>query len=76
MFILRERGIERTLVIGHPINIERTPNEQKDIETLTAKFTKAIEDMVRQYPSQWAWLNRRWKLPHEKGLLDREEKEV
>lgn len=76
MFILRERGIERTLVIGHPIKIERTPNERKDIETLTAKFTKAIEDMVRQYPSQWAWLNRRWKLPHEKGLLDRDEKEV
>jgi KDO2-lipid IV(A) lauroyltransferase len=67
MFVLRENGIERTLLIGNPIEIERTLDEQKDIERLTAKFTKAIEEMVRQYPSQWAWLNRRWKRPHQRG---------
>ena len=66
MFVLRENGIERTLLIGNPIEIERTSDEQKDIERLTAKFTKAIEEMVRQYPSQWAWLNRRWKQPRQK----------
>jgi KDO2-lipid IV(A) lauroyltransferase len=64
MFVLRENGIERTLLIGNPIEIEHTLDEQKDIERLTAKFTKAIEEMVRQYPGQWAWLNRRWKQPH------------
>ena len=63
MFVLRGNGIERTLVIGNPIEIERTFNEKKDVEMLTAKFTKAIEEAVRRYPSQWAWLNRRWKLP-------------
>jgi KDO2-lipid IV(A) lauroyltransferase len=65
MFVLREDESKRTLVIGKPVEIERTSDEKKDIETLTAKFTKAIEEMVRQYPSQWAWLNRRWKLPRE-----------
>ena len=63
MFVLRGNGIERTLVIGRPIEIERTSDEKRDIETLTAKFTEAIEEEVRRYPSQWAWLNRRWKLP-------------
>jgi KDO2-lipid IV(A) lauroyltransferase len=63
MFVLRGDGIERTLVIGNPIEIERTFNEKKDVEMLTAKFTEAIEEAVRRYPSQWAWLNRRWKLP-------------
>ena len=63
MFVLRGNGIERTLVIGNPIEIERTFNEKKDVEMLTAKFTEAIEEAVRRYPSQWAWLNRRWKLP-------------
>jgi KDO2-lipid IV(A) lauroyltransferase len=65
MFVLREEECKRTLVIGNPIEIERTSDEKKDIETLTAKFTKAIEEMVRRYPNQWAWLNRRWKLPRE-----------
>jgi KDO2-lipid IV(A) lauroyltransferase len=70
MFILRKNRIQWTLVIGHPIEIERTSDEKKDIEALTAKFTKAIEDFIRQYPSQWTWLNRRWKLPTPKGFLD------
>ena len=70
MFVLRENGIQWTLVIGHPVEIERTSDEKKDIEALTAKFTKAIEDSIRQYPTQWTWLNRRWKLPRSKGSLD------
>jgi len=61
MFVLRERGIPQTLLIGSPIEIERTFDEKKDTELLITKFTGVIEDFVRQYPSQWAWLNRRWK---------------
>ena len=69
MFVLRGNGIQRTMVIGNPVEIERTLDEKKDIETLTAKFTEVIEEMIRRYPSQWAWLNRRWKLPTQKGEL-------
>jgi KDO2-lipid IV(A) lauroyltransferase len=61
MFVVREKGIPQTLFIGSPITIERTFDEKKDTELLTAKFTKAIEDSIRQYPSQWPWLNRRWR---------------
>ncbi len=70
MFVLRKNRIQWTLVIGRPIEIERTSDERKDIEALTAQFTKAIEDVIRQHPSQWAWLNRRWKSPPSKGSLD------
>ncbi len=66
MFIARERGTPKTLFIGPPIEIERTFDEKKDIELLTAKFTKAIEDSIRRYPEQWPWLNRRWKRPYQK----------
>jgi KDO2-lipid IV(A) lauroyltransferase len=69
MFVVREKGIPQTLLIGSPIEIELTSNEKKDTELLTAKFTRAIEGIVRQYPSQWPWLNRRWRLPHQKGEL-------
>jgi KDO2-lipid IV(A) lauroyltransferase len=70
MFVLRENRIQWTLMIGRPVEIERTSDEKRDIEALTAKFTKAIEDFIRQYPNQWTWLNRRWKLPRSKGSLD------
>ncbi len=76
MFVLREDKIRWTLVIGRPIQIERTSDEKKDIETLTKKFTKVIEDSIRHTPSQWTWLNRRWKLPYQKGSLDMGKQEV
>jgi len=61
MFMVREVGLARKLVIGPPIKIDQTADIEKDIETLTVRFTGVIEDAVRQYPGQWAWLNRRWK---------------
>ncbi len=66
MFIIREKNIPQRLIIRPPINIERTNHLEKDIETLTIKFTNVIEEIVRQYPSQWSWLNRRWKTPKDK----------
>jgi KDO2-lipid IV(A) lauroyltransferase len=76
MFVLRENRIQWKLVIGHPVEIDRTFDEKSDIEALTAKFTRAIEDFIRQYPTQWTWLNRRWKLPNSKGSLDMADQEV
>ena len=76
MFLVRKNGIPQTLLIGSPIEIELTPDEKKNTELLTAKFTKTIEDSIRQYPSQWPWLNRRWKQPYQKGSLDMGTREV
>ena len=63
MFVLRDDELNRTLVIKSPLQFERTKDEKRDIEQLTYQFTKTIEETVRQYPGQWAWLNRRWKVP-------------
>ncbi len=32
-----------------------------DILKNTAMYTKAIEDIIKQYPEQWVWFHRRWK---------------
>jgi len=63
MFIVRENAAPKRLIIRPPIQIERTPSLEKDIEALTVKFTEVIEEIVKQYPEQWSWLNRRWKRP-------------
>jgi len=39
----------------------RTGNEEADIITNTAVYTKVIEDYARRYPDQWLWVHRRWK---------------
>lgn len=43
------------------IDLVRTGNLEEDIIANTQKFTKVIEDYVREYPDQWLWVHRRWK---------------
>jgi Kdo2-lipid IVA lauroyltransferase/acyltransferase len=52
------------------VELIRTGNLEADIQANTQKFTKIIEDYVRQYPEQWLWVHRRWKArpPGEKPL--------
>lgn len=69
MFILREGGLPKRLVIHPPVEIGPSLDEKRDIEKLTAQFTKVIEEIIGKYPEQWAWLNRRWKLPYRRETL-------
>jgi len=39
----------------------RSGDDDADAVANTARFTRIIEDYVRQYPDQWLWVHRRWK---------------
>jgi KDO2-lipid IV(A) lauroyltransferase len=43
------------------LELIRTADNEADIIANTAKFTKAIEQIIRRYPDQWLWVHRRWK---------------
>jgi KDO2-lipid IV(A) lauroyltransferase len=43
------------------VELIRTGDLDADVHANTQKFTKIIEDYVRQYPEQWLWVHRRWK---------------
>jgi KDO2-lipid IV(A) lauroyltransferase len=43
------------------VDLIRTGDLEADIQANTQKFTKIIENYVRQYPEQWLWVHRRWK---------------
>lgn len=46
--------------IEPPVSLVRTGNNASDIEVNTARYTAAIEKMVRAYPEQYLWMHRRW----------------
>lgn len=55
-----------------PIEFEPTGDQKQDIQALTAKINLAIEGIVRERPSQWLWVHRRWTTP--KDVLKNQQK--
>ncbi len=44
-----------------PVELIRTGDAERDIQENTARFTKILEEIIRQHPEQWVWLHARWK---------------
>jgi KDO2-lipid IV(A) lauroyltransferase len=38
-----------------------TGDEEADMITNTQRYTKFIEDRIREHPEQWVWMHQRWK---------------
>src|SRR5215471_7172342 len=49
------------LIIGAPLPVEHTGDEDEDVRQLTQRYTRVVEAYVRRYPDQWLWIHRRWK---------------
>jgi KDO2-lipid IV(A) lauroyltransferase len=61
-FIVREPdGRHHRIEIQDQIPIQRTADAEADLVENTARFTKAIENMVRRYPEQFLWTHRRYR---------------
>lgn len=61
------------IYLDRQIELVRTGDSNRDVEINTARFTEAIEKMVRRYPDQYLWIHRRWKTrpPGQRDLYDR-----
>lgn len=44
-----------------PVELTRSGNPEQDILENTQRFTKVIEEIIRQHPEQWVWIHARWK---------------
>jgi KDO2-lipid IV(A) lauroyltransferase len=60
VFTVRENGRLR-LKIENPIYVEKSGDKSEDIITYTQKWSDVVEKYIREYPSQWVWMHRRWK---------------
>ncbi len=47
--------------IDPPLPLKLSKDREKDAFINTAMFTGVIESYIRKYPTQWAWIHRRWR---------------
>ncbi len=62
LLIRRERYDKHVIISGVPIYPPNSGDEEKDIRTMTEAYVRFYEEHIRQYPEQWTWTHRRWKL--------------
>ena len=60
-FCVREADASLVLVVGPPLNLQKTEDPRADLKANTQIMTSAIEKAVRAYPEQWFWFHKRWK---------------
>ena len=67
IFMVRKPEGGHRMICLEPLYYEDTGNEDEDNYRFTVRATNCIEQMIRQYPDQWLWFQRRWntKKPEE-----------
>lgn len=61
MFIVRQKDYTHKIIIEPPIPLEEGSDEKETILETMTKVTNLIEQYIRRYPHEWAWMHRRWK---------------
>ena len=62
-FIVRKPDGTHKVLIYEPLRYEDTGNHDENLFNLTVKMTKILTDVIRQYPTQWLWFQKRWNTP-------------
>jgi len=60
-YVQRGSDNRHRITIEGPLELTRSGNDQEDIRTNTAMFSKRIENAILQNPEQWVWMHRRWR---------------
>lgn len=61
MVILRNGDDKYKIVVKPELEFEPTGDKNEDIRKLTQEYTEILEQIIRENPSQWVWMHRRWK---------------
>jgi len=58
---IRRIGTKQHLTFTPEIEVARTGDTDADLLTNTQRFSECIEAFIREAPTQWAWMHRRWR---------------
>jgi KDO2-lipid IV(A) lauroyltransferase len=61
VFLLRNPDNSLRVIVERELVLQKTGDDQQDMQSITAAFTRLIEDYVRRDPAQWMWTNFRWR---------------
>jgi KDO2-lipid IV(A) lauroyltransferase len=61
IFPARQKSGKYKAIVKPAMEAVCTGDYDADILTNTQRFTKVIEDIIREYPDQWFWFHQRWK---------------
>jgi Kdo2-lipid IVA lauroyltransferase/acyltransferase len=61
LFMVRQQSGKYKLIVKPAIEAVCTDDYQADIRVNTQRFTKIVEEIIREYPEQWFWFHQRWK---------------
>lgn len=59
-FVVRT-GDRYRLIVEEPIRVEMKGTREETLQEYTARWSRVIEEKIRAYPDQWAWMHPRWK---------------
>lgn len=60
VFMVRRPEGGHRILVSPPLSFEKTADQQADIQRFTAQATQVIEDLIRKYPQEWLWFQKRW----------------
>ncbi len=58
---LVRKGDYHLLKVDPPIYIEKNGSKEEIIRRYTALYTQKLEEFIREDPTQWVWIHRRWR---------------
>jgi len=58
---IRRVGSKQHLTFNPEIELIRTDDSEADLQANTQEFTRQLEDFIREAPTQWVWMHRRWR---------------
>ena len=59
--LLRNGKDKYIIKIRKPIDFEPQKIDDENIKEITQRYTKELEQIIRENPSQWVWMHKRWK---------------
>lgn len=65
-FIIRKPDGRHLVKIFEVMHFEDTGDTDGDLFRFTEKMTRILEQVIREYPTQWLWFQKRWNTPPEK----------